>query len=202
MGLFLANRYDWRAEAASLLSVHRAELAARVITFSNPRRAPLSPLMLLDIARGPKGTPDGQVLLRQLLVSCGGWRLRPLFLIASGASGDRFEDPTGLSFSISDALICAMTAVGVLAVIASDVMDGIKSDALIDTLSGLFNRRGFEPRALRAMTRQTVGKPAAIILSDLDHFKSINDLFGHSSGDLIIQRFSEVLGKELRVMRS
>jgi diguanylate cyclase (GGDEF)-like protein len=75
-------------------------------------------------------------------------------------------------------------------------MDSIKSDALIDTLSGLFNRRGFEPRALRAMARQAAGKPAAIILSDLDHFKSINDLFGHSSGDLIIRHFADVLKEE------
>lgn len=41
-----------------------------------------------------------------------------------------------------------MTAVGIFAIIASDLMEGIKSDAQIDTLSGLFNRRGFEPRAL------------------------------------------------------
>lgn len=167
-------------------------LLARVIIL-NSGLALLSLLMLLDIARGPRRTPVEQVLLGLLLVSCAGYLLRPLFLIASGVSGDRFEDSYWLVVSISDALICAMTAVGVLAVIASDVVDGIKLDALIDTLSGLFNRRGFGPRALKAMARQTAGKPAAIILSDLDHFKSINDLFGHSSGDLIIQRFSEVL---------
>lgn len=167
-------------------------LLVRVIIL-NSGLALLSLLMLLDVARGSRRTPVEQVLLGLLLVSCAGYLLRPLFLIASGASGERFEDSYWLVVSISDALICAMTAVGVLAVIASDVMDGIRSDALIDTLSGLFNRRGFEPRALRAMARQTASKPAAIILSDLDHFKSINDVFGHSSGDLIIQRFSEVL---------
>lgn len=167
-------------------------LLVRVIIL-NSGLALLSLLMLPDVARGARRTPVEQVLLGLLLVSCAGYLLRPLFLIASGASDERFEDSYWLVVSISDALICAMTAVGVLAVIASDVMDGIKSDALIDTLSGLFNRRGFEPRALRAMARQTADKPAAIILSDLDHFKSINDLFGHGSGDLIIQRFSEVL---------
>jgi len=170
-------------------------LLARVIIL-NSGLAVLSVLMLLDVARAPRRTPVEQVLLGLLLVSFAGYLLRPLFLIASGTSGQRFESSYWLVVSISDALICAMTAVGVLAVIASDVMDGIKSDALIDTLSGLFNRRGFEPRALRAMARQTAGKPVAIILSDLDHFKSINDLFGHSSGDLIIRHFSDVLKEE------
>ncbi|WP_331135459.1 GGDEF domain-containing protein [Sphingopyxis sp.] len=170
-------------------------LLARVIIL-NSGLAVLSLLMLLDVAKAPRRTPVEQVFLGLLLVSFAGYLLRPLFLIASGASGQRFESSYWLVVSISDALICAMTAVGVLAVIASDVMDGIKSDALIDNLSGLFNRRGFEPRALRAMARQATGKPVAIILSDLDHFKSINDLFGHSSGDSIIRHFSNVLKEE------
>lgn len=60
-------------------------------------------------------------------------------------------------------------------------------------MSGLFNRRGFEPRARDALARQTNNAPVAVILSDLDHFKSINDRFGHVGGDRIIRRFSEVL---------
>lgn len=167
-------------------------LLARVIIL-NSGLALLSLLMLLDVARAPRRSPVEQVLLGLLLVSCAGYLLRPLFLIASGASGERFEGSYWLVVSVSDALICAMTAVGVLAVIASDVMDEIKTDALIDTLSGLLNRRGFEPRALRALAKRTAGWPPAIILADLDNFKSINDRFGHSGGDLIIRKFSEVL---------
>ncbi|GMB81063.1 GGDEF domain-containing protein [Shinella zoogloeoides] len=167
-------------------------LLARVIIL-NFGLALLSLLMVWDVARTSRRSPVEQVLLGLLLVSCAGYLLRPLFLIASGASRERFEDSYWLVVSISDALICAMTAVGVLAVIASDVMDEIKTEALIDTLSGLFNRRGFEPRALGALAKPTAGNPPAMILADLDHFKSINDLFGHSGGDLIIRRFSEVL---------
>jgi len=167
-------------------------LLARVIIL-NSGLALLSLLMLLDVARARRHSPVEQVLFGLLLVSCAGYLLRPLFLIASDTSGERFEASYWLVVSISDALICAMTAVGVLAVIASDVMDEIKTDALIDTLSGLFNRRGFEPRALKALAKRKAGKPPAMILTDLDHFKSINDLFGHSGGDLIIRRFAEVL---------
>ncbi|NNU62906.1 GGDEF domain-containing protein [Ochrobactrum soli] len=167
-------------------------LLARIIIL-NTGLALLSLLMLLDVAKSPRRSPVEQVLIGLLLVSCAGYLLRPLFLTASGASGEQFEGSYWLVVSISDALICAMTAVGVFAVIASDVMDEIRTDALIDTLSGLFNRRGFEPRALRALEKRSVGNPPAMILADLDHFKSINDRFGHSGGDLIIRRFSEVL---------
>ncbi len=167
-------------------------LLARVV-FLNSGLAVVSLLMVLDVAKASRRTPVEQVLLGLLLVSCAGFLLRPLFLIASGGPGEQSEEAYWLVVSISDALICAMTAVGLFAVIASDVMDGIKSDAEIDTLSGLFNRRGFEPRALDALAKQTIDTPVAMILSDLDHFKSINDRFGHGGGDTIIQRFSGVL---------
>lgn len=167
-------------------------LLARVI-YLNFGLAAVSLLMLLDVAKLSDRTPVEQVLLGLIIVSCVGFLLRPLFLLASGIPDERFEGAYWLVVSISDALICAMTAVGIFAVIASDVMDSIKSDAQIDALSGLFNRRGFEPRALDTLARQTTGAPAAMILTDLDHFKSINDRFGHSGGDRIIQSFSKVL---------
>jgi len=167
-------------------------LLARVIVL-NSGLAAVSLLMLLDVGKVSGRTPVEYVLLGLLLISCVGFLLRPLFLIASGVNGEQSEGAYWLVVSISDALICAMTAVGIFAIIASDLIDSIKSDAQIDALSGLLNRRGFEPRAIDALARQTTTAPAAMILSDLDHFKSINDRFGHSSGDRIIQGFSEVL---------
>jgi diguanylate cyclase (GGDEF)-like protein len=167
-------------------------LFARVVVL-NFGLAVVSLLMMLDAAKSSKRTPVEQVLFGLMLVSCAGFLLRPLFLTASGATAEQSEGAYWLVVSISDALICAMMAVGFFAIIASDLMEGIKSDAQIDTLSGLLNRRGFEPRALGALARQATDRPAAMILSDLDHFKSINDRFGHSGGDRIIQKFSAVL---------
>ncbi len=153
----------------------------------------VSIFMMLDSAKGSYRTPVEQVLFGLIIVSCVGFILRPIFLLASGIPDGGFEGAYWLVVSISDALICAMTAVGIFAVIASDVMDNIKSDAQIDILSGLFNRRGFEPRALDALARRAAGARVAMIVSDLDHFKSINDCFGHISGDRIIRAFADIL---------
>jgi diguanylate cyclase (GGDEF)-like protein len=168
------------------------DLLARVINL-NWALAAIGFLMLLDVAKHRDRTPVELVLLGLTIVGCVGFLLRPLFLLAAGITDERFEAAYWLIVSISDALICAMMAVGIFAVIASDVMDNIKSDAQIDVLSGLFNRRGFEPRALDALARQTSDAPIAMILCDLDHFKSINDRFGHIGGDKIIRRFADVL---------
>lgn len=207
LSIGLSNRRRRRPRYAALLAIAAITLGSlsyyqfieqnllvRVIIL-NSGLALVSLLMLPDVAKASRRTPVEQVLLGLLLVSCVGYLLRPLFLIASAVPGAQSEGAYWLVVSISDALICAMTAVGIFAVIASDLMDDIKSDAQIDTLSGLFNRRGFEPRALDALARQTVDMRAAIILSDLDHFKSINDRFGHSGGDRVIQSFSGALKK-------
>lgn len=181
--------------ALSTLYYHQfveQSLLMRVI-FLNGGLAAVGLVMLFDVAKASDRTPVEQVLFGLIIISCGGFLLRPLFLLASGNVEGGFEGAYWLVVSISDALICAMTAVGIFAVIASDVLDSIKSDAQIDALSGLYNRRGFEPLALNAVARQTADTRVSVIVSDLDYFKSINDRFGHSGGDRVIRAFSEIL---------
>lgn len=55
-----------------------------------------------------------------------------------------------------------------------------------DPLTGLRNRRGFFAKA-DALLRRCDGEPIALLLMDVDHFKSINDTHGHAVGDLVLQ---------------
>jgi diguanylate cyclase (GGDEF)-like protein/PAS domain S-box-containing protein len=59
-----------------------------------------------------------------------------------------------------------------------------------DTLTGLYNRQGFQRRLAHALTEL---KGGALLLIDLDDFKAINDLAGHSAGDTVIQNMAERL---------
>jgi diguanylate cyclase (GGDEF)-like protein len=66
--------------------------------------------------------------------------------------------------------------------------------ATTDALSGLMNRRAFDEvlqRVLRCAERRH--GPVALMLIDLDHFKAINDLFGHGTGDEVIRRVGRLL---------
>jgi len=150
-------------------------------------------LMLVDIARLPERTPIEKLLFSLIAVACVGFPLRPLAFWIPGIPSDQFEGVYWIVVSISDALICSVLAVAIFAVIAVDVMDRIRLEAQIDVLSGLFNRRGFESRATDALARQDADAPIAMIVSDLDHFKEINDRFGHMKGDRVIQAFSGIL---------
>jgi diguanylate cyclase (GGDEF)-like protein len=68
-----------------------------------------------------------------------------------------------------------------------------KTDSLIDPLTGIANRRAFLQDAEAQLKRQmTEPRPMAVLLLDLDNFKSINDRFGHAIGDRVLQLFAEV----------
>src|SRR5690606_36182412 len=65
-----------------------------------------------------------------------------------------------------------------------------------DALSGLLNRRGFEDQAEKALAASArAGRPAAIVVADLDQFKHINDSYGHATGDQVIVAFARILEK-------
>jgi two-component system, cell cycle response regulator len=71
--------------------------------------------------------------------------------------------------------------------------------AQIDGLTGLWNRAAFDRRWAEEYARCIRhGHPLALALLDIDHFKSINDTFGHPAGDAVLIGLSKLLGRELR----
>ena len=81
-----------------------------------------------------------------------------------------------------------------------------KINSLVDPLSGVANRRAFLDRAAGLLARQETGhEPLAMLLFDLDHFKQINDQFGHAIGDTVLQSFAatatQTLGADILFAR-
>ncbi|SHM02528.1 GGDEF domain-containing protein [Phytopseudomonas punonensis] len=67
-----------------------------------------------------------------------------------------------------------------------------------DELTGLFNRRHFLRMAAQALEALTPARQHGLALIDLDHFKSINDRYGHAAGDRVLQAFAGVASACLR----
>lgn len=71
--------------------------------------------------------------------------------------------------------------------------------ATTDELTGLFNRRFFmEKLAEQKALSERNDSDFVIFYCDLDHFKHINDTFGHHTGDVVLQKFSEILKSSIR----
>ncbi|CAM3679521.1 Diguanylate cyclase DosC [Vibrio aerogenes CECT 7868] len=68
-----------------------------------------------------------------------------------------------------------------------------------DPLTGLYNRRGLEYEIQKALNAQSrYGGDISILILDLDHFKSVNDNFGHDTGDLFLKTAAAVFKSEVR----
>jgi diguanylate cyclase (GGDEF)-like protein/PAS domain S-box-containing protein len=68
-----------------------------------------------------------------------------------------------------------------------------------DALTGVLNRREFDARIIRHVEEaKRYGKPLSLIYTDIDHFKNINDTFGHAVGDEVLKRFADIIANRLR----
>jgi diguanylate cyclase (GGDEF)-like protein len=77
-------------------------------------------------------------------------------------------------------------------------LDEVRTLSLTDPLTGLANRRRLQVVIEHAWAAALRGKPLAVALIDLDHFKQINDDHGHLAGDRLLQLISGVLQEEVR----
>jgi len=81
----------------------------------------------------------------------------------------------------------------------TDVIGQLATASATDYLTGLLNRRAFDAAFLRQVARAERGRlPLTLVLFDLDHFKQVNDRFGHAAGDEALCDFAALLTRELR----
>jgi diguanylate cyclase (GGDEF)-like protein len=74
-----------------------------------------------------------------------------------------------------------------------------RTAAMLDPLTGIANRRAFlQEAALVAKRHNAHPRPSAVLLIDLDHFKSINDRFGHALGDHVLEIFTDTARQSVR----
>ena len=92
-------------------------------------------------------------------------------------------------------VICS--AVYVSPLVASDVRH--RADSTLDQLTGLLNRRALGPRFAEIAEQAVLtDQPVSVVLADLDHFKSINDRFGHGVGDAVLRDVAYAMRRSLR----
>jgi diguanylate cyclase (GGDEF)-like protein len=99
------------------------------------------------------------------------------------------REPTG---SVRTEVIESLANAGPRLVTALEA-DRIRGQTEIDPLTGLQNRKGLETALSRA-----VGERGALIFTDLDRFKTLNDTLGHPAGDAALVHFARILREQIR----
>lgn len=101
----------------------------------------------------------------------------------------------------------ARTAIWGLYGISTDITEReamkaqLEQQAHVDYLTGLFNRRHFMDQGQAELARaQRYASPLSLLMLDVDHFKSINDRYGHKTGDLVLQKLSTMMRETLRTI--
>lgn len=90
-------------------------------------------------------------------------------------------------------ILSLMLGVALLALVGTEVIGEATGRLERDGLSGVLTRTAFLERAERLLEAAPTGTQAGLLICDLDHFKSINDRFGHPAGDEVIRRFGALL---------
>jgi diguanylate cyclase (GGDEF)-like protein len=114
---------------------------------------------------------------------------------------DKFSASSWVTaFSIELVLYSIGTVFVIFMLVSERAVTMHKTAASVDPLTGMFNRRGFAEATARLIEREAnAGRPVTVLIFDIDHFKSINDRFGHPAGDEILKLFAVILVNTLRL---
>lgn len=123
---------------------------------------------------------------------------KPLVAQWTGGVGDFAQSYIATTYALYSQSLGAILQVALglltLLMLVRDMLVEVTARSETDPLSSLLNRRGFEERAMTALaTAKQSGMPIALVASDLDSFKSVNDNFGHDTGDQVIMAFASLL---------
>jgi len=103
-------------------------------------------------------------------------------------------------FAVELVLYAVGTVFLIFMLVSERTVTAHKTAASMDPLTGMFNRRGFAEATSRVIEREAkAGRPVTVMIFDIDHFKSINDRFGHAAGDEILKLFSTIVVNTLRI---
>lgn len=83
-----------------------------------------------------------------------------------------------------------------LGAVVGDIIEELRREGAVDPLTGIANRRGFLTQAKSAVAQSP--DAMSVVYCDVDHFKSINDTFGHGAGDRVLAEFARLLEAEAR----
>ncbi len=121
-------------------------------------------------------------------------------MLPSAAANDTLFASVWMTVLSTESLLLTISSAFILLAMAKERSElRHRTAAMVDPLTGIANRRSFmQDAALMAKQHIADPRPTAVLLIDLDRFKSINDRFGHALGDRVLEIFTDAARKSTR----
>ncbi|MEH3055016.1 MAG: GGDEF domain-containing protein [Patulibacter minatonensis] len=206
--------YPWVAHVGAAAFLSLALLAGRVplqryriATFVNVGACILLVSAFIAVCDGVSGIEafylwpllGAAYLLRRREVIGFGFLAAAGYLAALAVSPWHDGVPVGQYVLFTSASAVVVATVRALAENLHRLINTLRASSATDPLTGLLNRRSFDRRFANAVAEASRSElPLSVMLLDLDHFKQVNDEFGHAVGDRALVRFGELLLSQSR----
>ena len=110
---------------------------------------------------------------------------------ASGAGAARMKDSQQLAVTLSEQIAMALSNIR--------LREDLRQQTIHDALTGLYNRRFLEDSINREISRcKRSDKSFGVLMLDIDHFKRVNDTFGHDAGDSVLRSVAQAVQEHIR----
>ncbi|MGA8055285.1 MAG: GGDEF domain-containing protein, partial [Burkholderiales bacterium] len=195
---------------AVLAAVYLSELFFTVFHDSFPARTAISGFasVVALVASGltlfrASGDTFGPIRFTAVVMSAAAATVatRVLYTLTLGSeAGSMFAGDNAQFLFISLYIMLTITAAfGFMMMVAEKLRDELARLATLDPLTGIYNRRTMVDLAERELARATrAGTRVAALMLDLDHFKQVNDRYGHAAGDEVLRQFVATAQRCLR----
>jgi diguanylate cyclase (GGDEF)-like protein len=156
----------------------------------------------LLLSQNTKNDLIEKIVLSVLVLNVAQFFLRPTlsFMFSDEIAGGAYRDTT---YYVVLMMVLALGSMVLgLALIAACIKDQLKAvhdDYAVDRLSGLLSRREFETKVRDAIVEARRKEiPLSLVIGDMDHFKQVNDIWGHQVGDSAIEAFGKLVIRTVR----
>ena len=127
------------------------------------------------------------------------WALAMSLLLVAGVTGIAWAFVgTPVAARLGATLALTLVMINVVLNVIGDLQRALQEQAVTDALTGAFNRRQFDAELARLAAPGPSPAGAALLAIDVDHFKSVNDRFGHAAGDEVLRRVAAELAARKR----
>jgi len=163
-------------------------------------RVDVDGLLALDGVRHGEGAAGAPPAVTGVLGDVRGWLAAPLVTRGHGR-GVLLAGSTSDAFTTTHVdIVSALAGEGAIAFDSARLFAQVQQMAVTDALTGLHNRRSFTELADGWLAPAARGgrRPLAALMVDVDHFKQVNDTYGHSCGDDVIRAVARAMREQLQ----